>query len=77
MINWLLKTLALNAINRLLKTYNEDVQKFLTMLDHSRGRIQRIAGLLQSLKKRLHDGTITPEEIHETINDVKQTVQEW
>lgn len=40
-------------------------------------RIQRVAGLFQSLKKRLNDGTITPEEVEETINDIKTTVEDW
>ena len=40
-------------------------------------RIQRIAGLFQSLKKRLKDGNISPEEVEETINDIKITVEEW
>lgn len=74
---WILKKLAVRAINRLLKTYDEDVQKFLEKVDMNMRRIQRVAGLFQSLKKRLKDGTITPEEVEETINDIKTTVEEW
>ena len=40
-------------------------------------RIQRVAGLFQSLKKRLKDGNISPEEVEDTINDIKTTVEEW
>ena len=74
---WIMKKLAIRAINRLLKTYDEDVQKFLEKVDMNMRRIQRVAGLFQSLKKRLKDGTITPEEVEETINDIKTTVEEW
>ena len=74
---WILKKLAIRAINRLLKTYDEDVQKFLEKVDMNMRRIQRVAGLFQSLKKRLKDGTITPEEVEETINDIKTTVEDW
>ena len=74
---WILKKLAVRAINRLLKTYDEDVQKFLEKVDMNMRRIQRVAGLFQSLKKRLKDGTITPEEVEETISDIKTTVEEW
>lgn len=77
MMNWILKKLALNAINRLLKTYDKDIQKFLEKVDMNMRRIQRIAGLFQSLKKRLKDGSISPEEIEETISDIKTTVEEW
>lgn len=77
MTEWILKKLALNAINRLLKTYDKDVQAFLEKVDMNMRRIQRIAGLFQSLKKRLKDGTITPEEVEETISDIKTTVEEW
>ena len=73
---WIMKKLAIRAINRLLKTYDEDVQKFLEKVDMNMRRIQRVAGLFQSLKKRLKDGTITPEEVEETINDIKTTVEE-
>ena len=74
---WILKKLAIRAINSLLKTYDEDVQKFLEKVDQNMRRIQRVAGLFQSLKKRLKDGNITPEEVEETINDIKTTVEEW
>ena len=77
MTEWILKKLALNAINRLLKTYDKDVQAFLEKVDMNMRRIQRIAGLFQSLKKRLKDGNISPEEVEETINDIKTTVEEW
>lgn len=40
-------------------------------------RIQRIAALFQSLKKRLKDGNISQEEVEETITDIKTTVEEW
>ena len=76
-MTWILKKLALNAINRLLKTYDKDVQKFLEKVDMNMRRIQRIAGLFQSLKKRLKDGNISPEEVEETINDIKTTIEEW
>ena len=76
-MTWLLKKLALNAINRLLKDYDKDVQAFLEKIDQHMRRIQRVAGLFQSLKKRLKDGTITPEEVEETINDIKTTVEGW
>ena len=77
MTEWILKKLALNAINRLLKTYDKDVQAFLEKVDQNMRRIQRIAGLFQSLKKRLKDGNISPEEVEETISDIKTTVEEW
>ena len=76
-MSWILKKLAIRAINRLLKTYDEDVQKFLERVDMNMRRIQRVAGLFQSLKKRLKDGNISPEEVEETINDIKTTVEEW
>lgn len=76
-MTWILKKLAIRAINRLLKTYDEDIQKFLEKVDMNMRRIQRIAGLFQSLKKRLKDGNISPEEVEETINDIKTTVEEW
>lgn len=76
-MTWILKKLAVRAINRLLKVYDKDVQKFLEKVDMNMRRIQRIAGLLQSLKKRLKDGTISPEEVEETIAEVKTTVEEW
>ena len=74
---WIMKKLAIRAINSLLKTYDKDVQKFLEKVDMNMRRIQRVAGLFQSLKKRLKDGTITPEEVEETINDIKTTVEDW
>ena len=74
---WILKKLAIRAINRLLKTYDEDVQAFLEKVDQNMRRIQRVAGLFQSLKKRLKDGNISPEEVEETINDIKTTVEDW
>lgn len=74
---WILKKLAIRTINSLLKTYDEDVQKFLEKVDMNMRRIQRVAGLFQSLKKRLKDGSISPEEVEETINDIKTTVEEW
>lgn len=77
MTEWLLKKFAVRAINSLLKTYDKDVQKFLEKVDMNMRRIQRVAGLFQSLKKRLKDGTITPEEVEETINDIKTTVEDW
>ena len=76
-MNWILKKLAIRAINSLLKTYDKDVQKFLEKVDMNMRRIQRVAGLFQSLKKRLKDGNITPEEVEETINDIKTTVEDW
>lgn len=76
-MTWILKKLALNAINRLLKTYDKDVQAFLEKVDQNMRRIQRIAALFQSLKKRLKDGNISPEEVEETFNDIKTTVEEW
>lgn len=76
-MTWILKKLAVRAINRLLNTYDKDVQKFLEKVDIHMRRIQRIAGLFQSLKKRLKDGSISPEEVEETINDIKTTVEEW
>lgn len=76
-MTWILKKLAIRAINSLLKTYDKDVQKFLEKVDMNMRRIQRVAGLFQSLKKRLKDGTITPEEVEETINDIKTTVEDW
>lgn len=76
-MNWILKKLAIRAVNSLLKTYDKDVQKFLEKVDMNMRRIQRVAGLFQSLKKRLKDGTITPEEVEETINDIKTTVEDW
>ena len=77
MTEWILKKFAVRAINSLLKTYDEDVQKFLEKVDLNMRRIQRVAGLFQSLKKRLKDGTITPEEVEETISDIKITVEDW
>ena len=74
---WILKRFAIRAINRLLKTYDKDVQKFLEQVDLHMRRIQRVAGLFQSLKKRLKDGNISPEEVEDTINDIKTTVEEW
>lgn len=74
---WIMKKLAIRAINRLLKVYDKDVQKFLEQVDLHMRRIQRVAGLFQSLKKRLKDGSISPEEVEETINDIKTTVEEW
>lgn len=74
---WILKRFAIRTINRLLKDYDKDVQAFLEKVDMNMRRIQRVAGLFQSLKKRLKDGTITPEEVEETINDIKTTVEEW
>lgn len=74
---WILKRFAIRAINRLLKDYDKDVQAFLEKVDFHMRRIQRVAGLFQSLKKRLKDGTITPEEVEETINDIKTTVEDW
>lgn len=74
---WILKRFAIRAINRLLKDYDKDVQKFLEKVDMNMRRIQRIAGLFQSLKKRLKDGSISPEEVEETINDIKTTVEDW
>lgn len=76
-MTWILKKLAIRAINSLLKTYDEDVQKFLEKVDQNMRRIQRVAGLFQSLKKRLKDGNISPEEVEETINDIKTTIEEW
>lgn len=76
-MTWILKKLAIRAINRLLKDYDKDVQAFLEKVDMNMRRIQRVAGLFQSLKKRLKDGTITLEEVEETINDIKTTVEEW
>lgn len=76
-MTWILKKLAIRAINSLLKTYDDDVQKFLEQVDMNMRRIQRVAGLLQSLKKRLKDGNITPEEVEDTINDIKTTVEDW
>lgn len=76
-MTWILKKLAIRAINSLLKTYDEDVQKFLEKVDMNMRRIQRVAGLFQSLKKRLKDGSISPEEVEETINDIKTTVEDW
>lgn len=76
-MNWIMKKLAMRAINKLLKTYDEDIQKFLERVDMNMRRIQRVAGLFQSLKKRLKDGNISPEEVEETINDIKTTVEEW
>ena len=76
-MNWILKKLAIRAVNSLLKTYDKDMQAFLEKVDMNMRRIQRVAGLFQSLKKRLKDGTITPEEVEETINDIKTTVEEW
>ena len=76
-MNWILKKLVVNAINRLLKVYDKDVQAFLEKIDQHMRRIQRIAGLFQSLKKRLKDGNISQEEVEETINDIKTTVEEW
>ena len=60
-----------------IKDYDKDVQAFLEKVDFHMRRIQRVAGLFQSLKKRLKDGTITPEEVEETINDIKTTVEDW
>ena len=62
-MTWLLKKLAVNAINRLLKVYDKDVQTFLEKIDLNMRRIQRIAALFQSLKKRLKDGNISQEEV--------------
>ena len=76
-MNWIMKKLDMRAINKLLKTYDEDIQKFLERVDMNMRRIQRVAGLFQSLKKRLKDGNISPEEVEETINDIKTTVEEW
>lgn len=76
-MTWLLKKLAVNAINRLLKTYDKDVQKFLEKIDLNMRRIQRIAALFQSLKKRLKDGNISQEEVEQTVQDIKTTVEEW
>ena len=76
-MTWILKKLAIRAVNSLLKTYDKDMQAFLEKVDMNMRRIQRVAGLFQSLKKRLKDGTITPEEVEETINDIKTTVEEW
>ena len=76
-MTWILKKLAIRAVNSLLKTYDKDMQAFLEKIDLHMRRIQRVAGLFQSLKKRLKDGTITPEEVEETINDIKTTVEEW
>lgn len=76
-MTWLLKKLAVNAINRLLKTYDKDVQKFLEKVDQNMRRIQRIAALFQSLKKRLKDGNISQEEVEQTVQDIKTTVEEW
>lgn len=76
-MTWILKRFAIRAINRLLKDYDKDVQAFLEKVDQNMRRIQRIAGLFQSLKKRLKDGNISPEEVEETINDIKTTVEEW
>ena len=76
-MTWLLKKLAVNAINRLLKVYDKDVQSFLEKIDLNMRRIQRIAALFQSLKKRLKDGNISQEEVEQTVQDIKTTVEEW
>lgn len=76
-MTWLLKHLAIRAINRLLKTYDKDVQTFLEKIDQHMRRIQRVAGLFQSLKKRLKDGNISQEEVEQTVQDIKTTVEEW
>lgn len=77
MTEWILKKFAVKAINRLLKTYDKDAQAFLEKIDLHMRRIQRVAGLFQSLKKRLKDGNISPEEVEDTISDIKTTVKEW
>ena len=77
MTQWIIKKLVVRTINGLLKSYDKDVQAFLDKIDQHMRRIQRIAGLFQSLKNRLKDGTITPEEVEETINDVKTIVEGW
>ena len=76
-MNWIMKKLAMRAINKLLKTYDKDVQAFLEKVDQNMRRIQRVAGLFQSLKKRVKDHNITEQEIEETISDIKTTVEEW
>ena len=76
-MTWLLKKLAVNAINRLLKVYDKDVQTFLEKIDQNMRRIQRIAALFQSLKKRLKDGNISQEEVEQTVQDIKTTMEEW
>ena len=40
-MNWIMKKLAMRAINKLLKTYDEDIQKFLERVDMNMRRIQR------------------------------------
>lgn len=77
MIEWILKKLAVRALNRLLKRLEGNLDSGLELLDNWMRRIQRICSLMQSLKKRVKDHNITEQEIEETISDIKTTVEEW
>ena len=76
-MNWLLKKLAIRAINRLLKRLEGNLDSGLELLDSWMRRIQRICSLMQSLKKRVKDHNITEQEIDETIAEIKTTVNGW
>ena len=77
MTEWILKKLAVRAINRLLKRLEWNLDSGLELLDNWMRRVQRICSLMQSLKKRVKDHNITDDELEETINDIKTTVEEW
>ena len=76
-MNWIMKKLAMRAINKLLKRLEGNLDSGLELLDNWMRRIQRICSLMQSLKKRVKDHNITEQEIEETISDIKTTVEEW
>lgn len=73
-MKWLLTKWAINKLNKVLAAYKDNVQLAMETLVIWIERLQKIIDNLKALCSRLQDNELTEEEIKDTVEDIKNTI---
>lgn len=73
-MKWLLTKWAINKLNKVLATYKDNVQLAMETIVIWIERLQKIIDNLKALCSRLQDNELTEEEIKDTVEDIKNTI---
>lgn len=76
-MKWLLTKWAINKLNKVLATYKDNVQLAMETIVIWIERLQKIIDNLKALCSRLQDNELTEEEIKDTVEDIKNTINEF
>lgn len=76
-MKWLLTKWIINRLNKVLAAYKDNVQLAMETIVKWIERLQKIIDNLKALCSRLQDNELTEEEIKDTVEDIKKTINKF